>query len=57
MTYIHPGGVLHSLDNTSGSEDIELITVWALTPPEGINPVYDLCLKQWGTSYKTIDDQ
>jgi mannose-6-phosphate isomerase-like protein (cupin superfamily) len=52
-----PGGVIHALDNTRGSEDIELITVWAGTPPEGMNSVYDLRIKEWGTSYKTIDDK
>ena len=51
-----PGGVYHGLDNTDGTEDIELLTVWAGVPPAGINEAYDLRLEKWGKSYKTVDE-
>ena len=52
-----PSGVYHGLDNTDGSEDVELLTIWAGVPPEGINSAYDLRLKEWGKSYRLIDDE
>lgn len=52
-----PGGVCHGLDNTQGTEDVELLTVWNCVPPKGINTTYDLRLDKWGKSYKTIDEE
>ena len=50
-----PGGILHGLDNTDGNEDVELLTIWPGVPPKGVNSIYDERVKQWGASYKTID--
>ncbi len=50
-----PGGVYHGLDNTDGEEDLELLTIWAGVPKEGINPLYDMRIKEWGKTYVEID--
>jgi mannose-6-phosphate isomerase-like protein (cupin superfamily) len=50
-----PSGVKHALDNTEGTEDLEIIAIWDGVPPKGINRVYDRRLDQWGTSYMTIE--
>ena len=50
-----PGGILHGLDNSGGSEDVELLTIWPGVPPKGVNSIYDVRVEQWGASYKTID--
>jgi len=55
VVYI-PSGVLHALDNTEGTEDTEILTVWAGVPPKGINDNYDLRLEQWGKTYMTVDE-
>jgi len=52
-----PGGTPHGLDNTDGSEDLELLTIWPFVPPKGVNPIYDDRVGQWGVSYKTIDKE
>ena len=51
-----PGGVLHSLKNKSETEDFEIITVWAGQPDPGVNGVYDMRKKAWGTTYREINE-
>jgi quercetin dioxygenase-like cupin family protein len=46
-----PAGVYHGLDNREGTDDLELLTIWPKVPGEGINPVYDMRLKEWGKSF------
>jgi len=48
-----PSGILHGLDNSDETEDLELLTIWPCVPPKGINPIYDERVAQWGVSYKT----
>jgi len=52
-----PGGVYHGLDNSLGTEEVGILTIWAGAPPKGINEVYDLRIEKWGKSYKTIDEE
>jgi mannose-6-phosphate isomerase-like protein (cupin superfamily) len=51
-----PGGVTHGLDNSEGMEEVELLTIWAGVPPQGINGVYDARVERWGKSYRTVDE-
>lgn len=51
-----PGGTPHGLDNKAGTEDVELLTIWAGVPPRGINSAYDVRMEKWGKSYKTVDE-
>ena len=51
-----PGGVFHALENKSDTEDLEIFTVWAGQPAEGINEVYDMRKEAWGTTYREIDE-
>lgn len=52
-----PGGTFHAIHNEQGEEDLEIITVWAGIPAEGVNEMYDLRRKAWGTTYREIEDQ
>jgi mannose-6-phosphate isomerase-like protein (cupin superfamily) len=52
-----PGGIYHGLDNSDGSEDVELLTIWPGVPPEGVNSIYDERVKAWGKAYKTIHEK
>lgn len=52
-----PAGTYHGLDNRQGEEDVELLTIWSKVPASGINAAYDMRLKEWGKSYKTIDEE
>ena len=49
-----PGGVKHSLDNTSATEDFVLLTMWEKAEYNG---VHHARVKAWGTSFKTIDEE
>ena len=51
-----PGGTFHGLDNSEGSEDVVLFTIWAGVPPEGVNGAYDMRLKAWGESFRLVED-
>lgn len=51
-----PAGICHGLDNRNGKEDVELLTIWPKVPREGINPVYDMRLKEWGKSFALIGE-
>lgn len=47
-----PAGTLHKLTNI-GTEDLEFLTIWPLTPAEeGINGVYDERRRLWGTNFR-----
>ena len=48
-----PGGVRHSLDNKSDTEDFVLLTFWEKADYNGMHHAR---IKAWGTSFKTIDE-
>ena len=48
-----PGGVKHSVDNKSETEDFVLLTLWE---DANSNPMHHTRLKAWGASFKTIDE-
>lgn len=51
-----PGGAMHAIANRSDSEELVIFTVWPRLPEPGANPVYDQRLREWGKSYKTVDE-
>ena len=53
-TVFIPEGVFHSLDNKSSTEDFVLLTFWLKAED---NEVYDMRLKKWGKSFKTIYEE
>ena len=53
MVAFIPGGVGHSLDNKSETEDFVLLTFWE---DAKFNGVHHARIKAWGTSFKTIDE-
>ena len=53
MVVFIPGGVEHSLDNKSETEDFVLLTFWE---DAKFNGVHHARIKAWGTSFKTIDE-
>jgi quercetin dioxygenase-like cupin family protein len=55
VVYI-PGGSYHAIANLSDQEELIIITVWPKHPAKGINPVYDLRIKEWGKSYVTVHE-
>jgi mannose-6-phosphate isomerase-like protein (cupin superfamily) len=49
-----PAGVVHKITNT-GTEALEFLTIWPLTPAEeGVNGVYDERRRLWGTNYRRV---
>ena len=48
-----PGGVSHALENKSQTEDFVLLTFWMDAKQ---NDVYELRMKAWGKSFKTIHE-
>jgi mannose-6-phosphate isomerase-like protein (cupin superfamily) len=51
-----PAGVVHKITNT-GSQDLEFLTIWPLTPAdEGINGVYDERNQRWGTNFRLVSE-
>lgn len=52
-----PAGVYHALDNSQGTEDLELLTVWGRVPEKGINGPYDGRLAAWGKSFMLADER
>ena len=46
-----PAGVFHSLDNKSATEDFVILTFWINASD---NEVYNMRIKAWGKSFKTI---
>ena len=50
-----PCGTMHKITNT-GTEDLEFLTIWPLTPAEeGINGVLDERKRAWGTNFRLIE--
>jgi mannose-6-phosphate isomerase-like protein (cupin superfamily) len=52
-----PGGSMHAIANRSDTEELVIFTVWSRLPEPGANLVYDQRLKEWGKSYKTINEE
>lgn len=51
-----PGDTLHKITNT-GSEDLEFLTIWPITPAEeGVNEVYDERKRLWGTNFRKVGE-
>jgi uncharacterized cupin superfamily protein len=48
-----PGGVFHSLENKSATQDFVLLTLWQRATD---NEVWHARVKAWGTSFKTIEE-
>jgi quercetin dioxygenase-like cupin family protein len=46
-----PGGVFHSLDNKSDTESFVILAIWMKATD---NEVYNMRMKAWGKSFKTI---
>lgn len=52
-----PADTLHKITNI-GTEDLEFLTIWPITPmEEGVNSVYDERRRLWGTNFKKADGQ
>jgi len=49
-----PGGVFHSLDNKSKTDEFVLLTLW---PDANDNGLYHERIKAWGKSFKTINEE
>ena len=48
-----PAGCFHALDNRESSEELKILTFWRDWRQ---NDAYEERLKQWGKSYKTVDE-
>ncbi len=48
-----PAGCFHALDNTGSDEDLCILTFWK---DWRFNDAYSERVKQWGKSFKTIDE-
>ncbi len=48
-----PAGCFHALDNRQSSEDLCILTFWK---DYRFNDAYEERVKQWGKSFKTIDE-
>jgi len=49
-----PAGTFHRLDNTNGTEDLVLLTLWDQPPAPGSNGIHDARIKAWGTTFRLI---
>lgn len=49
-----PAGVFHALDNRESDEDMCILTFWR---DYRFNDAYEERIKQWGKSFKTIDEE
>ena len=50
-----PADTLHKITNT-GTEDLEFLTIWPITPAEeGVNGVFDERKRLWGKSFRKVD--
>lgn len=47
-----PAGAFHQLDNTEGTEDLILLTIWNAPPVPGSNGIHDARIKAWGTTFR-----
>ncbi len=48
-----PAGVFHALDNRGSEEELTILTLWR---DYRFNDAYEARLKEWGTSFRTIDE-
>ncbi|MDO4586758.1 MAG: cupin domain-containing protein [Planctomycetia bacterium] len=48
-----PAGCFHALDNSGSDEDLTILTFWK---DYRFNDAYEERIKQWGKSFKTIDE-
>ena len=48
-----PAGCFHALDNSGSSEDMCILTFWR---DWRFNEAYTERIRQWGTSFKTVDE-
>ncbi|MDR1692390.1 MAG: cupin domain-containing protein, partial [Oscillospiraceae bacterium] len=46
-----PAGTFHALDNSAGTEDLTLLTIWR---DWRHNEAYTERLRRWGTSFRTV---
>lgn len=49
-----PAGCFHALDNSNSSEDLKILTFWR---DYRFNEAYEERIRQWGKSFKTIDEE
>jgi oxalate decarboxylase/phosphoglucose isomerase-like protein (cupin superfamily) len=49
-----PAGTFHRLDNTQGTEDLVLLTLWNHPPVPGSNGIHDARIKAWGTTFRLV---
>lgn len=48
-----PAGCFHALDNSDSDEDMKILTFWR---DYRFNDAYEERIRQWGKSFKTIDE-
>ena len=48
-----PAGCFHALDNSESDTDMKILTFWR---DYRFNEAYEERVRQWGTSFKTIDE-
>jgi mannose-6-phosphate isomerase-like protein (cupin superfamily) len=48
-----PAGCFHALDNRGAKEDLKILTFWR---DYRFNDAYEERIKQWGKSFKTVDE-
>ena len=52
-----PADTLHKITNT-GTEDLEFLTIWPITPAEeGVNGVFDERKRLWGKSFRKVGEK
>ena len=49
-----PAGCFHALDNRDSDEDMCILTFWR---DWRFNDAYEERIRQWGTSFKTVDEE
>ncbi|MBO5408279.1 MAG: cupin domain-containing protein [Clostridia bacterium] len=49
-----PAGCFHALDNSESDEEMKILTFWR---DYRFNEAYEERVKQWGKSFKTIDEE
>ena len=49
-----PAGCFHALDNRDSDEDMCILTFWR---DWSFNDAYEERIRQWGTSFKTVDEE
>lgn len=49
-----PAGCFHALDNSESDEDLAILTFWK---DYRFNDAYEERIRQWGKSFKTVDEE